>query len=958
MNYLSKDYEVQNPLQYDDIALKGKVASILQNKYDTNKALIDQTMEKYKALQVARPEDREYIAAKIADAESAMNQFQQTGGANLSMNSVRDSMLGAFKSITRDPFVLDAIKSTQNIKQHEALMEEKKKKGTYNAENDQYSKYTSGYYDYMNGKSKSLDSIENVDYNDNAKEDREIIKQISKMPDTKVIAKPNGNGYIIQYKSQILSDDKAKALFEQFSSDKYKKQLAVNGWAENKNKTDEEVLNSFNLYRVDKVKEIGYKKIKSEFLAKTDLVNKDEHLQNAKDYEEQLNTIVNSWGQIKNRDSITTLMYTDANFSKLGKLSAINNKEEKWSGDTAFANKEKLAWEKAKYQLDYQMEQQKIALKEREIENNEYKEGITRDENGNVVAKTEGVETIPLDATFKETRNMLEETENLITTTQGKVDKDASDIYNSLKPDEKKFIDEEMKSRNITKEEAIVKYGVAHESFHPKELRVLNENMQLIKRHQNKIAKYNDDINGEFEASVTNDSFLQSLKDDKGIKMIWKDTNKKERLFSVADVLRAFKIEKGEDLLKRPDLLNALKRTFAADYFLSNEVQNPGLKQISGGFGYLTTAMTKPDDNTVGNALKSRKSPSLSIIAESYGENINDVQKDDPKNPKTKTMQFMMKSQRNNLYNTKWILSANDSLDDKNSAKNLNELLDVNKRREKLSSKLNDDKELSLNRQMVISKDLNPVLWKQLEAKTQGKFVGDAPFTIYLTGSGDYSIVKPTVSKNKEGNDTKFRTSQEPITLSKNDLPVALANKLIDNKDTLIGWDDFDETPQKPNYQLTKAIDRLSMFLSDDVSPSDRAKVAAKATKDIATQMIFYNNQSILGTTEKPTQEGIYMKEIISSDVLDIKPVKGKMGATSRAIKNVGWDLTYNGSLLYSSPRIVVDEQSEDSRNEISELSAIIKFLPASLKTEALIEIGKDKEKIKEVYNKVLSARQ
>ena len=66
MNYLSRPYQVNAPVQRGDIMFDAQILNTLQSKYDANKAIIDQTLAQYENLRGLREIDNEYIATKIS----------------------------------------------------------------------------------------------------------------------------------------------------------------------------------------------------------------------------------------------------------------------------------------------------------------------------------------------------------------------------------------------------------------------------------------------------------------------------------------------------------------------------------------------------------------------------------------------------------------------------------------------------------------------------------------------------------------------------------------------------------------------------------------------------------------------------------------------------------------------------------------------------------------------------
>ena len=63
MNYLSRPYQTENPIERGNINFDVAILNGLQSKYDANKAIVDQTISQYESLRGLTPEDNQYIAA-------------------------------------------------------------------------------------------------------------------------------------------------------------------------------------------------------------------------------------------------------------------------------------------------------------------------------------------------------------------------------------------------------------------------------------------------------------------------------------------------------------------------------------------------------------------------------------------------------------------------------------------------------------------------------------------------------------------------------------------------------------------------------------------------------------------------------------------------------------------------------------------------------------------------------
>ena len=181
-SYLSQPYQAGQTPKYTDISIIDNTLSTLQNRYDTNKAIIDQTLAKFEMMKLARPQDDEYAAAKLMEAQSAIDAYSKSNG-DLSRNTTRDTMLSAFKSIYQDPIILNSLEQKSKLDKLNAEVSKRKEKGdgSYSDQNYGYSLYKGGVQDYMDGKTKKLGDLSYVPQANPQKELKDIADNIEKL---------------------------------------------------------------------------------------------------------------------------------------------------------------------------------------------------------------------------------------------------------------------------------------------------------------------------------------------------------------------------------------------------------------------------------------------------------------------------------------------------------------------------------------------------------------------------------------------------------------------------------------------------------------------------------------------------------------------------------------------------------------------------------------------------------
>lgn len=236
-NFLSQEYRIQAPTSSVDLALVDKTLTTLDNKYDANEAAIQQVLATYNTkLNTLRPGDNAYIASKLKEVTSVIDQYRQKNG-NLAYNYNRDSLLSAATSVIQDPIVSDAIQSTQNYQNYNAQVEALKKKDpkSYSDANYQYALYNSGFQDYMSGKSKKLGQIQYTPYTDLTAENLKKLKTIKEISGKRFveIQDPNNPGQIIRKEIDGLEDWQINQYLGSTMSAPELNQMRINAWSKN-----------------------------------------------------------------------------------------------------------------------------------------------------------------------------------------------------------------------------------------------------------------------------------------------------------------------------------------------------------------------------------------------------------------------------------------------------------------------------------------------------------------------------------------------------------------------------------------------------------------------------------------------------------------------------------------------------------------------------------------------------
>ena len=217
-----------------NIALDMQVLSTLQGRYDTNKAKIDQTLAVYdNQLKGLRAEDNEYIANRLNEVDSVIEQYKKKNG-NLAYNSTTDTILSTIKSLMDDPIIKDAVKNKAYFDNYEKQVQEIKKKNPekYSDINYQDGLKQGGYYSYLKGEAKGIGNLQYQEYTNAPKEISDAVGKWAKENGyEQQITTENKGLYFINKTHEVLSQDKILDYIDTIVDPKTKTQMDINARA-------------------------------------------------------------------------------------------------------------------------------------------------------------------------------------------------------------------------------------------------------------------------------------------------------------------------------------------------------------------------------------------------------------------------------------------------------------------------------------------------------------------------------------------------------------------------------------------------------------------------------------------------------------------------------------------------------------------------------------------------------
>lgn len=234
------NYGESIPLQ--SVQTIGMVQTAMSQKYDANLAKVDEIVNQYSSLALARSEDKQYLGERLQTLLTAVDGAK---GLNWTDgNTVR--MLSQHISKAVDPYIVQQAGITRTIQNFQEEVSKKKAKGDglYSDENYTYAMKKAGYDKYMAKGSDTIGALEYSDYYDPQKNLVEPLEKWAKEQGyTKTVTNTaSGDFAYINEKSETLSREKIQQYVDmKISTDpKLQKQLSINAFSDYQGISDDD----------------------------------------------------------------------------------------------------------------------------------------------------------------------------------------------------------------------------------------------------------------------------------------------------------------------------------------------------------------------------------------------------------------------------------------------------------------------------------------------------------------------------------------------------------------------------------------------------------------------------------------------------------------------------------------------------------------------------------------------
>jgi len=255
-NYHSQIRNYGQPQSVFDANTAIQVLGYKQQKYDANAAKIQEALNTYGNIDLARDEDKEYLYNKL---NTLVNSIKGMKGADLGSENITSQIM-SHVSQAMDERVMKQYGNTQRIRKFEADLQERIKKNpdAWNEANYSFALNEAGYYDYMDP-NKDVDDLGQLtyrDYVDVGAEKNNISLNLHKFTDVIKETVPEGF-YYRTTTGERLTKEQVRRITEQQLSDKAKGQMEINAWSTYEQDMSPEELNErFERYSKRRLKSI------------------------------------------------------------------------------------------------------------------------------------------------------------------------------------------------------------------------------------------------------------------------------------------------------------------------------------------------------------------------------------------------------------------------------------------------------------------------------------------------------------------------------------------------------------------------------------------------------------------------------------------------------------------------------------------------------------------------------
>lgn len=644
--------------QYIDPVNEGLISQVLQSKdtkYDYNLAKVDNLVQKYTSIPLVRDKDKQYLEERI---NSILNVVNKVGKLDMSNGNVTRQIEQNISTAIDDEVIqqISNSKSIMNFEQSVAQKREKKPE-LYSDVNYSYAKKMAGYDSYINGDKDTIGSLQYSDFKDVPKKINDFLIDIQNKKKDQVVRIPNkdenGNiipGSIVETTISGLTPFQVRELAESQLDASYNRQIEINGWYNAggyEGQAREKLSNDVKTVFDNQIENLDVRKLQLERKLSNGGSQSD-----INSIQSELNGIGNQKSLLeKNRDSLLENPQAAATFIERERV--LSNAQDAFG--SLYSENSKIVKDEVYFA------QQDLNLKRLKFEYD-----VEKDKKANTTdlsAPNALINTlpIPLEGSIDDIETFIDKS---VETYNVSVNSDLIAYRSALESESAKGnsgasrLMEEYQRKLLTRKSgetnedvfasvvSTIDYNDSNAIIGNKnyvaDIKNNKEKLSLLLEGKNKAVE-NARIN-HVDTTINTDETFKAFYNNPETKMLWNGSNGRQQAFSVKDVLISNGLmdstgKKIGDIKTRPRLLAALQQSYYADSILSKS-ERPGLYKEDAQKDLKNLATFLGD------------SPE-SVISKSEIDLYNrGAQTFIRVNPNSKTGQYLIEADRNNIKDT------------------------------------------------------------------------------------------------------------------------------------------------------------------------------------------------------------------------------------------------------------------------------------------------------------------
>lgn len=227
-NFLSATYQPAQPRTDENFNLLASVQLMKQQTYDANRDKIQQTLTNWGLQEVLRPEDQEYISAKLTDLTNTINTL---GNRDLSSSNVTADINNKIALASQDVVIQNAIENTAKYQAFNSQVSKLREKNPeqYSDINYQDALDMAGFNEYMSGATNKIGNLSYNTYVDVPKKINDATSQWAKDHGYRKEFSRENNGYFfVNTERKVLTENEVVNFIQNSIDPETARQMQIN----------------------------------------------------------------------------------------------------------------------------------------------------------------------------------------------------------------------------------------------------------------------------------------------------------------------------------------------------------------------------------------------------------------------------------------------------------------------------------------------------------------------------------------------------------------------------------------------------------------------------------------------------------------------------------------------------------------------------------------------------------